>query len=98
MVVVVTDQVRSTGHHIVPESRAVFLHYMRRRNVDSSVNTVNLRGFMDEVRMCLSVASQLVRAPFWYSWPSCSSLPGWKWGARINWSHFSCTIRGSLGE
>ena len=68
MVVVVTDQVRSTGHHIVPESQAVFLHYMRRSNVDPSVNTVNLRGFMDEVCMrvcvclsvCLSVGSQLV--------------------------------------
>ena len=53
MVVVFADQVQSTGQHIVPESRAVFLHYMRRRNVDSSVNTVNLRGFMDEVCVCV---------------------------------------------
>ena len=55
MVVVFADQVQSTGQHIVPESRAVFLHYMRRRNVDSSVNTVNLRGFMDEVCVCICV-------------------------------------------
>jgi len=55
VVVVFADQVQSTGQHIVPESRAVFLHYMRRRNVDSSVNTVNLRGFMDEVCVCICV-------------------------------------------
>ena len=43
-------QVRSMGHQIGPESRVVFLQHMRNTNANFSVSTVNLRGFMDEVR------------------------------------------------
>ena len=43
------EQVRSMGNQISPESRVVFLQHMRSTNADTSVSTVNLRGFMDEV-------------------------------------------------
>ena len=50
------EQVRSMGNQIGPESRVVFLQHMRNTNTDTSVNTVNLRGFMDEVSayQCMS--------------------------------------------
>ena len=35
-------------HHISPESHVIFLENMK--NTDSSVSTVILRGYMDEVR------------------------------------------------
>ena len=47
--VFLAEQVRSMGNQIVPESRVVFLQHMRNTNTDTSVNSVNLRGFMDEV-------------------------------------------------
>ena len=43
------EQVRSMGNQIARESRVVFLQHMRNTNTDTSVNTLNLRGFMDEV-------------------------------------------------
>ena len=50
------EQVRSMGNQIGAESRVVFLQHMRNTNTDTSVNTVNLRGFMDEVSayQCIS--------------------------------------------
>ena len=47
------EQVRFMGNQVGPESRVVFLQHMRNTNTDSNVNTVNLRGFMDEVSACL---------------------------------------------
>ena len=47
--VFLVEQVCSMGNQIGPESRVVFLQHMRNTNADTSVNTVNLRGFMDEV-------------------------------------------------
>ena len=47
------EQVRSMGHQTGSESRVVFLQHMRNTNSNTNVNTVNLRGFMDEVSVHL---------------------------------------------
>ena len=41
------------GHQTGSESRVVFLQHMRNTNSNTNVNTVNLRGFMDEVSVHL---------------------------------------------
>ena len=47
------EQVRSMGQQTGSESRVVFLQHMRNTNSNTNVNTVNLRGFMDEVSVHL---------------------------------------------
>ena len=57
------EQVRSMGQQTGSESRVVFLQHMRNTNSNTNVNTVNLRGFMDEVSVHVMYVFDLYEGP-----------------------------------